>query len=589
MVSLSVTLGSESKFGWRPEGLGLFFHPLAMENKSTSTWFALRNPVFCRLWLASVLSGTFVSAQDVTATWLMHDLGASSFSLSLMAAAASAPFFLFTLPAGAVADIVNRRAMIVGAVLWQGACSVLLAFGAWTDVISPSAVLACIFALGIGLAFSAPVWGAIVPDIVSKEELPSAVTLGGVQLNLSGIVGPALGGLLLPLLGAPLLISINAMTFLVVALVILQWRPRETPSTRLRENFTESFISSLRYARNSKRMKTILFRNVLFSVVISVIPALLPVIALKELSSSAAQLGLIFACVGVGSLAGAVFALPYLRQRISPNAIISIAMAIMVIALLSMAMIRQVPALMASATLAGVAWALAGSELWVAGQRVMPGWVRGRMNSFQIMLGQGSMALGAVIWGTGAASAGLDLTFAGAAGITLAALALGHRFSINFATEARVDAAPLNHLHYLPVVPDDDDGPVTITIEYAIPSDDREKFRILMQEVQATFRRNGAFQCRLDESLDRRGLFRLEYMVSTWAEHLRQNMRMTVDETRVFKKAWNLHAGDSEPIVRHFLSTQKVIHLPGFGFSGRTFTNTSRMPKPRLVAVTSDA
>ena len=132
-------------------------------------------------------------------------------ALSLMAAAASAPFFLFTLPAGAVADIVNRRAMIVGAVLWQGACSVLLAFGAWTDVISPSAVLACIFALGIGLAFSAPVWGAIVPDIVSKEELPSAVTLGGVQLNLSGIVGPALGGLLLPLLGAPLLISINAL------------------------------------------------------------------------------------------------------------------------------------------------------------------------------------------------------------------------------------------------------------------------------------------------------------------------------------------------------------------------------------------
>ena len=244
-----------------------------------------------------------------------------------MAAAASAPFFLFTLPAGAVADIVNRRAMIVSAVLWQGACSALLALGAWTDVISPSSVLACIFALGIGLAFSAPVWGAIVPDIVSKEELPSAVTLGGVQLNLSGIVGPALGGLMLPLLGAPLLISVNALTFLGLALVVLQWKPRQMQSARLRENFTESFISSLRYARNSQRMKTILFRNLLFSVVISVIPALLPVIALRELGSTAAQLGLVFACVGVGSLAGAMFVLPYLRERISPNAIISIAMA----------------------------------------------------------------------------------------------------------------------------------------------------------------------------------------------------------------------------------------------------------------------
>ena len=563
--------------------------PPAMNSKSTSTWFALRNPVFCRLWLATLFSGTFVSAQDVTATWLMDYLGASSFWLSLMAAAASAPFFIFTLPAGAIADIVNRRAVIVSAVLWQAAWSALLAFGAWTDVINPTAVLVCIFALGIGLAFGAPVWGAIVPDIVNKEELPSAITLGGVQLNLSGIVGPALGGFMLPLLGAPLLISFNALAFLVVALVVLQWKPRQMPSTRLRENFTESFISSLRYARNSQRMKIILFRNVLFSVVISVIPALLPVIAIRECACSGAQLGLIFACVGLGSLAGAVFALPYLRQRISPNAITSIAMAIMVVVLFSMAFIRQIPALMVSTTFAGVAWALAGSELWVAGQRVMPGWVRGRMNAFLIMLGQGSIALGAVLWATGVANVGLDLTFAVAAILALAGLALGHRFSLNFATEASVDAAPLDHLHYVPVVPDDDEGPITITIEYAIASQDRDEFRILMQEVQAICRRNGAFQCRLDESLDHPGLFRLEYLVSTWAEHLRMNMRMTVDETDVYQKAWDLNAGDSEPIVRHFRSTQRFMHLPGFGVSGRTFTNISRMPRPRLVAVTSEA
>ena len=260
------------------------------------------------------------------------------FRSPFMATAASAPFFLFTLPAGAIADIVNRRTVIVSAVLWQGACSALLALGAWTRVINPNSVLACIFALGIGLAFGAPVWGAIVPDIVSKDELPSAVTLGGVQLNLSGIVGPALGGFLLPLLGAPLLISINALTFLVVALVILQWKPRQIQSTRLRENFTESFISSLRYARNSQRMKIILFRNLLFSLVISVVPALLPVIALKELQLSACPTRpCLYDAWASGHLAGAVFALPYLRQRISPNAIISIAMAIMVVVLLSMA------------------------------------------------------------------------------------------------------------------------------------------------------------------------------------------------------------------------------------------------------------
>jgi MFS family permease len=179
--------------------------------------------------------------------------------------------------------------------------------------VKPQVVLASIFVLGIGLAFGAPVWGAIVPDVVSKEELSSAITLGGVQLNLSGIVGPALGGCLLPLLDAPLFISVNALTFLIVALVIWQWRPRQVESTALRENFTESYITSLRYVRNSHRIKIILFRNVVFALVISIVPALLPVVALKELNLSAAELGLVFMFVAVGSLAGAVMALPYLR------------------------------------------------------------------------------------------------------------------------------------------------------------------------------------------------------------------------------------------------------------------------------------
>ena len=133
----------------------------------------------------------------------------------------------------------NRRVVVVSAVLWQGVCAALLALGAWTRVINPNSVLLCIFALGIGLAFGAPVWGAIVPDIVSKDELSSAITLGGVQLNVSTIVGPSLCGFVLPLLGAPLLISVNALTFLVVALVVkvsLTTRRHQESDANEREN-----------------------------------------------------------------------------------------------------------------------------------------------------------------------------------------------------------------------------------------------------------------------------------------------------------------------------------------------------------------
>ena len=517
----------------------------------------------------------------------MHDLGASSLSLSLMATAASAPFFLFTLPAGAVADIVSRRALVVIALLWQGACSAFLAFGAWARAIDPGAVLGCIFALGIGLAFGAPVLGAIVPDIVDKEELPSAITLGGVQLNLSGIVGPALGGLLLPVLGAPFPISVNALMFLVVVFAVLQWKPRPTHLAGLHENFLESLVSSLRYARNSRRMRVILFRNLLFSVIISIVPALLPVIALKELHLSATQLGFVFTCVGIGSLAGAVFALPFLRRRISSNAIMSISMAILVQVLIALAFMRQPPSLMVCAAFAGMAWALAGAELWVAGQRVMPGWVRGRMNSFQIVLGQGSIALGALLWGSGIAHVGPELTFGAAAVLAIGVLALGHRFSINFAAEASVDAAPIHPRYAFPFCPNSDDGPVTIAIEYSIARENRERFYALMQEVQAAIRRNGAFRCRLDESLDRPGLFRLEYLVSTWAEYLRQSMRMTVDETQVFNTVLDMHLGDSRPIVRYYLSTQKCLIVNEFGFPGRTFSNASSVASTSSSSVPS--
>ena len=147
-------------------------------------------------------------------------------------------------------------------------------------------------------------------------------------------------------------------------------------------------------------------------------------------------------------------------------------------------------------------------------------------------------------------------------------LAIGHRVSINFAAEASVDAAPLTQDWNFPACPDHDDGPVTVTIKYTIAKEDRERFYALMQGVQAAIRRNGAFDCRLDESLDIPGLFRLEFQLSTWADHLRQTNRMTVDDRNVFNDAWDLHAADSTPIVHYYVSSQKCVFPNNFGFSG---------------------
>ena len=196
-------------------------HDVAVEQQeNTSVWLAFKNQVFIRLSIASLVSGCFVSAHDTAATWLMNSLSASPFLLSLIATSASLPFFLFTLPAGAISDLTNRRNLFIGIYLWLAAAAAgLLAVCSWLNLVHPSVILATVLLLGIGFAFSAPVWASIVPEIARKEELASAITLGGVQMNLAGIVGPALGGLLLPIVGPAMLFSLNALAFLSVAMM----------------------------------------------------------------------------------------------------------------------------------------------------------------------------------------------------------------------------------------------------------------------------------------------------------------------------------------------------------------------------------
>src|ERR1700741_947267 len=204
---------------------------MASEPKqNTSIWLALRNPAFVGLWLPNLVSGFCVAAHDTAATWLMNEQGASPLLLSLIAPPASLPFFLFPFPAGALADLSNRRNILIAVYLWLAAAAGLLAVCTWLHWVHPYLILTTVFLLGIGFAFNAPVWASIIPEIVRKEELASAITLGGVQMNLAGIAGPALGGLFLPVVEPAMLFSLNAVAFLGEALLIARrYRGRRRP------------------------------------------------------------------------------------------------------------------------------------------------------------------------------------------------------------------------------------------------------------------------------------------------------------------------------------------------------------------------
>jgi MFS family permease len=352
---------------------------------SNSTWTALRNPVFRSMWIASLISGTCVAAQDTAATWTMNRVSTSPFFLSLMATVASLPFFFFTLPAGALADMVDRKKMMFTMTIWLAIAAGGLAIFGWFHLINAWVLLIGVFFIGAGFAFYSPAWSSIQPEIVSNEELPSASALGGLQLNISGIIGPAVGGFLLRVVSPNAVFAINSVCFLLLLVAIHRLkRPKPTAVLPL-ENFMESFVTAIRYVRYAPGIQIVLIRNLLFAFFISIIPALIPVVGLKELHLDPSNLGLVFTCMGIGSVLGAVFILPWARAKFRSNSVTLFANVLVAFVFFLMGTVRSTPLFLVSAGLAGTAWTMAASELWVAGQRAMPGWARGRMNATIIM------------------------------------------------------------------------------------------------------------------------------------------------------------------------------------------------------------
>lgn len=535
-----------------------------MPMTATSSWRALQNPTFRRLWLATVISGTFVSAHDTAATWVMNSISRSTLLLSLISTAATLPFFLFILPAGALADTVDRKKVLTVAYIWLAVCAGGLAILGWLHLLNAYVLLGSVFLIGAGFALNAPAFSAAVPEIVSDDQLPSASILSGLQFNVSAIAGPALGGVLMLFVGANTVFLLNALCSLLVVVAIAPWRP--TVSRLPLESFFESMTSAIRYVRYSKPVRIVLIRNGIFSFFISVIPALLPVVGLKKLHLSPPNLGLLFTSMGLGSVIAATIILPWARARFTPNTLTRWAALLGSIVSVLMAFIREEPLFLLAAALAGIWWTVSAAELWVAAQRAMPAWARGRMNATVIMVSQGAMALGGVLWGTIAATAGVQsalLVQAMAILVVLTVTALlGHPWSIDFTMTAdrnTVPATVMNVGYKMLYRPQAKDGPVLVTEEFELDRAGGAKFVELMREVRLVYLRNGAYSWQLFEDPSRYNTFRMEVMVPSWTQYLLQQDRMTKADSEIIQQAESLHVGPKPPEVRMYLGVNKEL------------------------------
>ena len=528
---------------------------------TSSTWTALRNPIFRNMWFASLISGTCVAAQDTAATWTMNRVSDSPLFLSLMATVASLPFFFFTLPAGALADMVDRKRMMFVMTVWLGIAAGGLAIVGWLHLINPWVLLAAIFLIGTGFAFYSPAWTSIQPEIVSNDELPSAATLGGLQMNISGIIGPAIGGILLRFVSPNAVFAMNSICFFLLLVAIHRLRHPKPPSNLPLENFLESFVSAIRYVRYAPGIQVVLARNLLFAFFIAIIPALIPVVGLKELHLNPSDLGLVFTCMGAGSVIGALFVLPWARSRFHSNTVTVIANILVALVFFLMATIREPNLFFVAAAFAGTAWTMAASELWVAGQRAMPSWARGRMNATIIMAAQGAMALGGIIWGTSVSMWGVKSTLLAACILQLATLLLQFWLSIDFTGDLDFAPAPVaGSSHKLIHIPAPHDGPVAVMIDVEVPGTLGREVLDVLRDVRLIHLRNGAFSWRLHEDLGRPNTYRVEMMYPSWTEYLLMQERLTKSEQEIIDKARSFHVGENSPDFRHFLCVNRELH-----------------------------
>lgn len=518
----------------------------------TSTWSPLRQPVFRALWIASAVSSIGTWMHDVGAAWLMTSLSPSPFLVALMQAVSSLPFFLLALPAGAIADVIDRRRMLLLTQGWMLVAAALLGVLTVAGITTPWILLVLTFALSVGSAMNMPVWQAIVPELVPKEELSSAVTLSGIVVNLSRSVGPALAGIVIAAAGTGFVFLLNAASFVGVMLVLYSW-PRTTQKSALpAERFVGAIQAGIRYARFAPALQTVYIRTGGYILFASALFALLPLLGRRELRLDALGYGIILGFWGIGGLAGA-FILPKARQKASIDRLVAGASVLMGAMMLLLASVRNFYLVCGVMFVVGIASLSVMVSLSVSAQTSVPTWVRARAIATQMLVFQGCMAVGSLMWGAIAQRAGISVALTIAAVGLIASVVLTSRFRLRCAEKLDLSAS----LHWNQPVhafePCPNDGPVLITLEYRIDPANAEEFTKVMQALSQIRRRDGAIQWGMYQDLSDPSRFVETIVVESWAEHKRQFERVTNADKAMEDRARAFHIGDEPPKVSQMI------------------------------------
>ena len=523
---------------------------------SGSAWSPFRYPAFTVIWIASVVANIGTWMYTAASGWLMTGLNPDPLIVALVQVAAGLPIFLIAIPAGALADIVDRRRFLIVGEAANTAIAALFAGLVALGLVTPVVLLVFTFLIGAFGALTAPAWQAVTPLLVPKRDLLPAIAANSVGFNISRVIGPALGGALTAAFGIAAPFWINAASNLGVNAGLLWWRPPRRDGGRLpAERFFPAIRTGLRYARHNPHLHATLVRAIGFFVFASAYWALLPLVTRNQIAAGPELYGALLGAIGAGAIGG-VFVLPAAKARLGPDGLVAAGTLGTALALVLFALARNSATALVASVLAGAAWIAVLSTLNVSAQVALPEWVRARGLALFMTVYFGAHTAGSALWGRVAALLGLPLAlFIAAAGAFLA-IPLTWRWHLQ--TGVDIDLTPSMHWP-APIVSrevEQDRGPVLVTVEYRINPAQRAPFLAALDRLGEERRRDGAYRWGVFEDAADPTHFVETFLVESWLEHLRQHERVT-NADRVLQSEVRQFNLEGEPKVTHMIAAEK--------------------------------
>jgi MFS family permease len=522
--------------------------------QAASPWSPFGYATFSILWTATVVANIGTWMYNAAAGWLITTLTADPAVVSLVQVATSVPMFLFALPAGALADILDKRRLLLTVVVASMCVSTAIAVLVSLEAVSPPVLLFFTFLLGVAAALTAPAWQAIVPGLVPRPILAPAVAANSVGVNISRAVGPALGGLIIAAFGIAMPFWLNAVSNIGIIAALVWWRSPPPPAHRLpAERFAGAIRAGFRHARHNPHLHATLIRAVAFFLFASAYWALLPLVARGRIAGGPGLYGFMLGTIGAGAIAGA-FILPRLRSKFGPDRVVAAGTAGTAIALVLFGLAREPVAGLTASVLAGLSWIWVLASFNVSAQVALPDWVRGRGLAMFVTVFFGAISLGSAVWGYVAGLIGLPEAHLIAAAGALAMIPLTWRWKLQ--TGAGIDLAPSMHWP-APVIDRDiesDKGPVVGTVEYRVRPESRDAFLAALETLGEERRRDGAYAWGVFEDAAKEGRFLETFLVESWLEHLRQHQRVTEADSALQGAIYSQHI-DGAPEVTHYIAT----------------------------------